>query len=169
MQFKFNLSTPELVDLYVFNTWSAPWKKKSRQRIQFLIPLALALFATAFLLEQEYALGGFLLTIAILWLIFYDKIYTYRLKQYAKGFYNHEINERFWAETTYDFNPDHIRIINEYQESKLQWKSIINFIERENVFWLFQTLSSAIILPKRVMSDGEQEEFRNLLGRKFVK
>ncbi len=167
MQFKFNSSTPELVDLYVFTNWSAPWKQKSRQRIGWLMPVGFLLLALAFLLEQQYFLGGTIAVLALAWFLFYDKFYTNRLANFAKGFYNHEINERFWAEKTYTFKESHIHLENEYLDAKLQWKGIINIIERENAFWLFETLTAAHIIPKRVMDQNEQEEFRKLLAKKL--
>ncbi len=168
MQLKFNLSTPELVDLYVFNNWSAPWKKKSRQRIQTLIPLGLILFGAAFLLDNQYGMGAVLIIIAALWFFLYDKVYTNRLKHFAQGYYNHEINERFWAENTYHFTPSSILMENEFIKSEIQWKGIINFIENENAFWLFESLATAHIIPKRVLSDTEQENFKRLLASKLI-
>lgn len=169
MQLKFSHNTQELADLYVFNTWAAPWKKASRQKIGLLLPLAFALFATAFLLEgASVVLGIVLLVIAGLWLVFYDKLYTYRLNRFAKGHFNHEINERFWAEYSYDFKEEHIFIQNEYVESKLQWNAIMNVIERDDAFWLFETMTAAHIIPKRILQ-GKEMEFKQLLARKLVK
>lgn len=168
MKLKFNNSTQELVDLYVFNTWSAPWKKNTRQKAGVMLPLAFALFALAFLINgTSMALGIVLLVFAGLWLIFYNKIYTNRLEKFAKGYYNHEVNERFWAEHTYDFEDEHIRVTNEYVDAKIQWKAIINVIEQDDVYWLFETLSAAHIIPKRIL--GEQEEaFKTLLASKLL-
>jgi hypothetical protein len=168
MQLKFNNSTQELVDLYVFNTWSAPWKKNTRQKAGVMLPIAFALFAFAFLINgTSMPLGIVLLVCAGLWLIFYNKIYTKRLASFAKGYYNHEVNERFWTESTYDFNDAHIRVINEYVDAKIQWKAIINVIEQDDVYWLFETLSAAHIIPKRIL--GEQEAaFKSLLASKLL-
>lgn len=169
MQLKFSHNTQELADLHVFNVWSAPWKKASRQKIGFLIPLAFALFATAFLIDgASVVLGIALLVLAGLWLIFYDKVYTYRLNRFAKGHYNHEVNERFWADHSYNFKEEHILIQNKYVETKLQWNAIINVIERDDAFWLFETLTAAHIVPKRVLQ-GKEMEFKQLLARKLVK
>ncbi len=167
MQLKFNLSTPELVDLYVFNTWSAPWKKKTRQRMAIFIPLGLILFAAVFFLEEQYAIGAAVLLIAVLWFFLYDKFYTNRLMQFAKGYYNHEINERFWAENTYTFKESHIQLSNEYIDSRIQWKAISNIQEREHAFWLFETLEMAHIIPKRTMDEKELNHFKKLLALKL--
>ena len=167
MQLKFNNSTQELVDLYVFNTWSAPWKKNTRRKAGIMVPLAFCLFAIALMTNGDMPTGIVLLVFAGLWLMFYNKIYIKRLTNFAKGYYNHEVNERFWAESTYDFNDAHIRVTNEYIDAKIQWKAIINVIEQDDVYWLFETLSAAHIIPKRIL--GEQEEaFKALLASKLL-
>ena len=169
MQLKFSHTTKELVDLYVFNTWSAPWRKKNRQRIGFIIPLSFSLFAASFLIDgSSIALGIIFLVMAGLWLIFYNTIYTKRLQHFAKGYYNHQVNERFWVEHTYDFKEDAIHLKNEFVEAKIQWKAIVNVIEENDVFWLFETLTAAHIIPKRLMSEQEQQQFKQMLATKLL-
>lgn len=170
MKLKFNHTTQELVDLHVFNTWSAPWKKNNRQRMGYMIPLSFGLFALAFIINgTSIPLGILLIVVAALWMLFYDRVFTKRISNFAKGFYNHEVNERFWAEYEYDFNDEFIGLKNEYVEAKIQWKSISNYMERDDVYWLFETLSSAHIIPKRIMSEEERNEFKKILSKNLVR
>ncbi len=169
IQLTFSHKTQELVDLYVFNTWKAPWKKRSRQRIGFMIPLAFILFAIATMVNGNSMVPGIvMLVLSGVWLLVFNQVYEKRLATFAKGYYNHEINERFWAEHTYRFTSQNIRMKNEYVDATLQWKAIINYMEQDDVFWLFETLSSAHIIPKRSMSDEQVEAFRNMLASRLV-
>lgn len=170
MRLKFSHTTEELVDLYVFNAWTAPWKKKSRQRIGMLLPLAFVLFAIAFIINgTSVPLGVILIVFAALWFGIYDLVYTKRLASFAKGYFSHEINERFWCEYIYEFKDEHIQLSNEYVDAKIQWKAIINYMERDDVFWLYETLSSAHIIPKRIMSEKEINDFKKILSTKLVR
>jgi hypothetical protein len=168
MRLKFSLTTQELANLYVFNAWSAPWRKPNRQRIRFMIPAALGLLGISFIVRgdtESYVAGFLLLIIGVFWMSFCEKIYTARLTNFAKGFYNHEVNQRFWTEHSYDFRDSHIHIKNEYVDATLQWKAIINVIEQDDAYWLFETLTTAHIIPKRVLSGLEERRLRQLLSR----
>ena len=55
---------------------------------------------------------------------------------------------------------------SELSESKIAWRSIIDWVEVEKVFALFLSPLSFFPVPKRAMTDEQKAEFRNLLRTK---
>ncbi len=163
MKFKFNLRLQELVDLYTFNTWEAPWRKKSRQRLQFFLPLAFILFAVSLMIQEQYVAGGILIVFAVIWFFIYDTVYKKRVQTFAKSYYNQEANRIFFTSYEYEFKDNLIKIKTDYSKVEMQYQALIDIAEREDVFWLFQSMGSAHIIPKRVMQPEQINTFRNFI------
>ncbi len=165
MKTKFNLSMGELVELYMYSSYYAPWRKQTFNKRLLIFTAIYAILGIVFLLEGQYSIAIAFIILGIIWYFLYPVFYVKRLENYAKHHYNQEVNKRFFLENTYTFSPSHFEISNELIEAKCKWNSIVNIMERENAFWLFETLSNAHIIPKRALSEKDEKEFKDLLNK----
>ncbi len=165
MKLKFNLSNKELIDFYCFSAWEAPWHKKIRNSRKVMFPIAFLLVAAALFMSQQWITGIFVMIVAVLWFFFIEKYTITRLRQNGKIYFNQPFNEKLWAVREYEFKEEYFTTKTEYAEGKFQWKSVMDVMEREDAFWLLDSLTTAHIIPKRALSDEETETLKSLLAQ----
>ena len=130
-----------------------------------MFPIAFLLIAAALFMSQQWIIAVAITIVAVLWFFFIEKYTTTRLRQNGKIYFNQPFNEKLWVEREYEFMPEYFTVKTEYAESKFQWKSVMDVMEREDAFWLFDSLTTAHIIPKRVLSEKETETLKSLLSQ----
>jgi hypothetical protein len=80
-------------------------------------------------------------------------------------------NERFTTKVKWELSETEVKISSEFSESKYDWRviSISSVLENKEYFLLrYSTYGVVTIIPKRIFTDKQTEDFRNLMNKKIT-
>jgi DhnA family fructose-bisphosphate aldolase class Ia len=153
MHYKYTIEENDLVAFNLQIALNSEDTKKKR-KISTIILTALAVcFTIYFIYRHEMAMAVVTLIIGIVTLLFYPKYFN---QQYKKQFRNHVkkmFPNRIGKEVELDFTETHAVLKTTNTENTTEYSAIINVEETKEYFFLKLDVGSAIILPKRVVSD----------------
>jgi hypothetical protein len=78
-------------------------------------------------------------------------------------------NERIAAKVKWELSETEVKISSEFSESNSDWGVFSSVIENKEYFLLFNSTYNAMnIIPKRIFTDKQTEDFRNLVNKKIT-
>jgi hypothetical protein len=133
--------------------------------------------------KVQYGLGmalfGWFLLLAVFSLIFTPQVWlNYTLPMLLAGaylyiyYFAHRIayrkNAGLFSKVAVDIDDEGIHVVTEHSESTVPWPRYQHWVESDKVFLLYIGERTFNIIPKRILSDGEQEKLRKLLMNKVA-
>lgn len=167
---KFAITPEDYMEYYLYMTWDAPDRKKSRLRYymrQVLVNggIILILLYTQFFRFDSYILY---LYVGILAVITVLQILNGRVnaRRQAEKITADEDNQSFFQEATFDINEAGIHRKDEISDVQYKWSAFVRKEETNLYYFLFISGVQAIIFPKRVFKTVEERmQFEKLLSQ----
>ncbi len=167
---QFSLTKEDFVNYHSYVMWDAPENKRkkikyyTRQLIPILIFIAAFYYTGIFERNNKFILliSGFILLTSLLSLL---GIRSNTIKQAEKTATDPNNNSIF-LETTMTVSRNGITTKDELTETIFQWKAFIKKQESEKYYFLFTSSIQAIIIPKRVFKNRDENiQFEKLLSQ----
>ena len=94
---------------------------------------------------------------------FYFLYCGFALRRYFRRPYAKD--KRFQHDFTADISENGVRVLTASSDAQVKWSGFVRYLESERIFMLFVSVFNFIVFPKRALSLGETDEFRELLQR----
>ncbi|MDV6235681.1 YcxB family protein [Leptospira ellisii] len=163
MKLTFTLNEQDIVNFNVYHFRNSKFTTKRRVLLRFLIPIwvvAVFLFlnrerldATSFLWNSPLFLFG------VLWFLFSDKLYFWRLKNNVKSLLREGRNNGMIGIQNLELSGDTLVVENESGVFRHSLKAIDRVEEGDGYLFLYVTSLSAIPIPLNVFQDAEKDRF----------
>jgi YcxB-like protein len=176
--FRFSLTEDEYGDYNIYTAWSAPWQKNNRIKFFSRIFLYGGLFmASAFIIMNKIDPPKHenILLMVILGLVFnflaaifsYHQV-SYKTKNKAIKFVQNEENKSLLGEKEILITNEKLFYNTKSTNSIFVLSSVVRYVNNKTTFYLFITLNSAVIIPKRLFrAQKEVDEFDKFLTERI--
>ncbi|NLB61282.1 MAG: YcxB family protein [Clostridiales bacterium] len=167
--FDFTLYEEEYIDFSLFYLFKSPENKQLRYMFKYGLPVASLCFTIVYALShgtQDLYLPIILVVFSVFWLLFSKKLmqtnFYKRMKRVkASGKFGNVGDQHI------EFNDEHIFMINQTAESKINYEVIEKVVQNENAIYIVLGVADAIIIPLRIFENQEsQSEFLKFLENK---
>ncbi len=158
MTYTFNQSEEDYIRLNLYYFWYDKRRKTFRRGIYLLIPIVWvvvsALVNRGFIFRMTDYIAFAILAFGIPFMPrFYRWCMRYKIKLQLKK----SDNRNLTGEREVTLLEDKIVLKGSFTYSEIKWKSLEKFIEHDDYLYLFIAINHAIILPKRVFVNQEEE------------
>jgi hypothetical protein len=152
---------------FTFNesiTFSSKKIKQTKTMMTFFLPVISLILVLIDLLNNtaQIPLWIFLGTVSILWVIFYPKRFTKRIKSNIKKQIDKPENNGLFGLYKTTFNEVEILTKTELSEATIKWSGIIKFEETDSYLYLYNTTLSAIVIPKSLINGDIDEVIKHI-------
>jgi hypothetical protein len=164
MEITYRLIEEDYVKFNLFHVRNSPTSTKTLKVQRYLIPAIYLVISVLFLLilnPPAPVLGILFLVTGILWFVFYPKYYYGYIKRQVKKMMKEGKNEDLLGNQTIIFTEEGLHKTGFKGETKLLWSGIERLGEDDANLYLYNSAVSAIILPKRKISN--LDEFKSYL------
>ncbi|WP_223592330.1 YcxB family protein [Neobacillus bataviensis] len=168
MEIRYHLTEEDYLNFNMFHVKNSKAAMRSLNIQRFLLPI---IFIIAAYLASTYGDMPFVTAfviyfiIAVLWIIFYPKIFYRHVKRMTKRMMNEGKNEGMLGEHVLRMTDEGIVDSSANGETRVTWAGIVEMKEDQNNIYLYNSGVSACILPKRELHDVEG--VRNYLAGKI--
>lgn len=159
VEIEYLLTEEDYLHFNMFHVKNSKTATRSLNLQRFLTPLFFVTFAFVFSAITDIALLGILMTfivISILWMIFYPKYFYAHVRRQTKKMIQEGKNEGLLGKHHLLMSEEGIFETTSNGETRIGWASLKECKEDEDYFYLYNSGLSAIILPKRDLTNVEK-------------
>lgn len=173
MEVSFDVEKKHLIDFSLYNIKNSKEIKRIVTIQRFLTPLTFLFFALIIGVsrnEMKIWLGVFV-GVYIAWVILYPKLYMISVRKSVKKNIE-ELNGKqdLIGHCKLILTQDEVIEESNVRTNKTKWKNLIRLVETEEYVFVFNTESSAYVIPKENFENKEYEkEYKNMLATKSGK
>lgn len=150
-------------DLLAFNDHQlkkAESIQKTLRRHQATIPGFLALIALfVWFYYQDSLTAGWIGLIAATWGFGAPFFLTWNARRKVQKLYSDEDKARILGQYTLRIEPKQLVEVSKSGESRIEWKDVLRIEAAKNYAFIFVSMDSAIIIPRKTVSEGDILEF----------
>ena len=167
---KYTITKEDYVNYYTYVEWDAPANRKKRNIYYGRQIVPIILFILAFYYTGLFQRNGnFILLIAgflVLTMFLSVTGARTRIMKRAEQIADDPGNGSLFLESTLTASESGFSLKDEMTETKYQWKAFTKKLESKNYYFLFLNSIQALIVPKRIFTNNEQQsQFEKLLGQ----
>ena len=134
--------------------------QKTLKRHQATIPGMLAMIALfVWFYYQDSLTAGWIGLIAAIWGFGAPFFLTWNARRKVKQLYSDEDKARVLGQYTLKIEPKELVEISKDGESKIEWKDVLRIEAAKNYAFIFVSMDSAIIIPRKTVIKGDILEF----------
>lgn len=115
-------------------------------------------------------LAGMFAVASILWVLFYPKRVKNSALKRAKKFLSEGDNSGYLGKHETELTDESIKSTVPQSTTTIHWNGIKKFVETDQYYFLYNTVASALIIPKfkLLLSDAEKKELDRLIKTKIT-
>ena len=140
-------------DLLAFNDHQL---KKAEATIPGLLAM-IALFVWFY--YQDSLTAGWIGLIAAIWGFGAPAFLTFNARRKVKALYSEEDLARMLGQYTLKIEPKQLVEVSKDGESRIEWKDVLRIEAGKNYAFIFVSMDSAIIIPRKTVIQGDILEF----------
>lgn len=170
LSFKFNLTAEEYFEYNFYTAWAAPYKKMYRIRYYArVLALYIVIAALYIFTNHSHRIQIDLAIFSIIGIVYFLLVPVFiknsirrRTKQILAEPENHHVLD----ESEIILSESGIIDQDNVSQSKYDWDAIVKKTETRNSYYLYTNSYHAIVIPKRVIKNvNEQDELQRLFNR----
>ena len=169
MEIKYNLTEEDYIHFNLYHIKNSKSAIRSLNVQRFLTPVFFILLSYIISLVGDTPFLelfiAFFIT-GILWILFYPKYFYSTVTRRIKKFIREGKNGGLLGEHILSMTDEGLVESTSNGQTKVDWSGIIGFKEDNEYFYLYNSSISALILPKRELTN--EEEIRNFINSKVV-
>lgn len=168
VSFKFKLTEDEYLQYNYYTAWSAPTRKK--YRIFYFLRVIILYGAVAMIYiiatRQHYIwidISVFLIT-GFIYLIMIPSFVKGSVRRKVKDILSKKENQHVLDDAEIIVSESGIIDKDTHSESRYNWDAIVRLAETPDSYYLYTNSYHAIVIPRRVVNDEEENELKRLLS-----
>ena len=169
MEFEYEITKEDFLAFNLYHAKHSETVKNALFKQRFIVPIIFLFLPFVFYwITGEFLIEvsiGFML-ISILWLVFYPKYFYGYIKRNVSKVLNEGSSDNLLGKRVFVITEDGFIEKSKAGETKVHWSGIEKVEENEKYYFLFYSVISAYIIPKRDLPDKDtQEEFKQALRK----
>lgn len=168
MEINYHLTEEDYLNFNMYHVKNSKTAMKSLNLQRILGSIFFIVFAYLFTIIAETENSGLLIVfiiVGVLWFIFYPKYFYAHVKRQTKKMIQEGKNGGLLGEHHLVMNKAGILETTSSGETKVSWAGLKKFAEDEDNFYLYNSGFSALILPKRDVTN--EQEVRTYIQSKL--
>lgn len=169
LNLQYAITKEDYNNYYIFVTWDAPGKQRSRSRYYLRQMGTIVLFTAVFYFTGLFDRSSWFAFLVISFILLTSVLsltgVRSSIRQQAEKISNDPENAALFATANVTISETGISIKDEFSERSFQWPAFIKKLENKDYYFLFYSSLEAIIVPKRVFKGEEHLLFQQLLSK----
>jgi len=160
MEIEYMLNEADVIAYWEYHADHSPSTQRFRQRERFGTALALLLTGSVITITQQGPLAILVFAVAaMIWILVTPTYLRWHHRRRAKELIREGSDRLILGKHRLSIEPDGLRETSNYNETKTRWFAIERIESSSEATFIYITATSAIVIPKQSISDGNYEEF----------
>ena len=169
MKLSYELATEDIVSFNIYHFQNSKTAKKRRVIQRFFIPVWVIMIFLFFNIKNlnlvSITSNAPLLVFGILWFLFIDKYYFWRIKSNVEKLLQEDKNNGMIGKQNVEVRDELLVVENDSGLTQYKLETINKIDENEKYLFIYVTSVSAIVIPKKVFQNYEKDSFVKELNK----